>query len=467
MRISSLILGCIFLLNLLGAEGAHAIQAANDAARVYLLHDGVEAGQARIDLIQKAKKSITAQYFIYADDETSYVSLALLREAAHRGVRVRILVDALFNGIPIELREYLQYEGVEIREYHQVKLSKLKWVTRRLHDKVLIIDDEEMITGGRNIQNDYYNLPGDNQYIDRDAYVKGEVVSQAVNHFEELWNSKEVGPVPFGSYTRAVMNARCEIKTSDDRRRCEMLKRFVTHRVKKRKKQLDSSLEYLYGQSAFCPTSGRDWAAEGKPTQNIRFISDPVGKDKRVFGTGPKLVELINSAQKYIIAESPYFVPDKDFFKALKAAVDRGVEVKVLTNSAYSGDNLPVLISYYKSEQKDILKAGIKLLESKGPASVHAKSFVIDGKIAFVGSFNWDRSSYNYNSEVGIITEDEAIALELENDILSRMSTAWIIGSNGRPTNLEPGLSYPWEKGSSAIKRGFMRLMLPLYKRLL
>lgn len=431
---------------------------------LYVLNHGTEAAQARVDLINRAQKSITAQYFIYADDETSLVSLALLREAARRGVKVRIIVDAFFNGIPKALRHHFLQEGIEIMEYHPFRITKLKWLTRRMHDKVLIVDEEEMITGGRNISNDYYDLPGPYAYRDRDVYVKGPVVKQAVDYFEALWTSREVKRTSFGQFTDRVIfgfkNNRRHKGTSGD----------VSIRNSYREKiaLLDNALTYLEDSSnGFTFDSGRDWAADGVNVQSVHFISDPVGQKDRSRGTGKDIIDLINSAERLVVVESPYLVPHEDLFEALANAVKRGVEIKIVTNSAYSGDNTPVLISYYRSERRDLLKAGIQIWEYYGEQSLHGKSLVVDNKLTYIGSFNFDRLSQNYNTEVGVVVDDPEIARITQEDIEDRMKGAWRILPDGTPEGKPEDLRYPFPKSKNGVMTKVMRLLLPLYKRYL
>ncbi len=465
----------IFALIVLTFDLSYAFQEASptrEQSLLKVLSNPVEAGQARIDLIQGAKKSITAQYFIYADDAASFVGLALLREAARRGVKVRLIIDSMYNGIPVELRELLQVEGIEIREYHPINILHLRWITHRMHDKVLIIDEEEMITGGRNIENDYYEIPGGHKFKDRDIYVKGSgVVSQATTYFNQMWEDKKnVKPTSFGVYTKKRMDDECLLGGFDNRRLCTMQRDHLRTKYVSAVKTLNNALKFLGGegvlQHEFQLQSDRSWASNAVLVSKARFLSDPVLNKGP--GIDDSIISLINAAQVSFIAETPYLAPDVEMLDALAAAVKRGVDVRILTNSSYSGDSRAVLISYYKSEQKEMLQRGIKLWEYKGPETIHSKSFVVDDTLTFIGSFNFDRMSFNLNREVGIVTDDKEISAVTRESIEERMQGAWEIGEDGRPLEtLQPEQSYPWKQGTNGVITKIMRLLLPLYKHII
>lgn len=445
-------------------------QALAEDSKILQLDDGVVAGQARIDLIQSANRSITAQYFIYADDETSYVALALFREAARRGVRVRIIVDAFYNGIPKGLREYLTLEGVEIMEYHPINLFKPGTLIRRMHDKVLIVDERQMIAGGRNIQNDYFTLPGKYQYDDRDLYVEGgEAVASAARYFEELWQSPQVRKLQVGMYNQAFISGDCtQMKLLQrDIDHCERRQQRIRKEYKEQLRLLDSALLYLNGPSPFVAKSQIALSDQAKSVPQVRFVHDPVGKKDEWVGTGPAILELFDSAKHEIVIESPYASPHDLAYEALQRARDRGVRIVLLTNSPTSGDNGPALVGYYKEDKKKFLEMGVELFEYRGPHSIHAKTYVVDGRRAYVGSYNLDRLSHKYNTETGVLFEDEEVAQSILADIEEAQQNSFIIGSDGKPTNLRPGEKYPWRKGKKGLRIRILEVLLPFYRHLI
>src|ERR1700736_5775220 len=140
------------LLALTIAATAHA-----DVFRV--LDDDREAAQARVDLIQQARSEIGAVYFLAHNDRITITALALLREARRRGVaNVRVIVDANFQHIPRAVLAHLRDEGVEVRVYHELTFRHPSWLWHRMHEKVVVVDGERYIAGGRNLAEEYFGL---------------------------------------------------------------------------------------------------------------------------------------------------------------------------------------------------------------------------------------------------------------------------------------------------------------------
>ena len=156
----------------------------------------------RVDLIQQAKRSIDAQYYIVGDDYFTYAGLALLRDAARRGCRVRVIIDGRSNKISPDVHAHLRQEKIFVKIYHPMTLRKFSWLVRRMHDKGLDVDGKQMIRGGRNVEGDYFGYAHRN-FVDRDVYVEGKAVADSSAYFDELWNSGEVVPVKVNDPTGA------------------------------------------------------------------------------------------------------------------------------------------------------------------------------------------------------------------------------------------------------------------------
>jgi putative cardiolipin synthase len=167
------------------AATAHA-----DVFRV--LDDDRDAAQARVDIIQQARNEIAAVYFLAHNDRITITALALLRDARRRGVgNVRLIVDANFQHIPRAVLAYLRDEGVEVRVYHAITFHHPSWLFHRMHEKVVVVDGERYIAGGRNLGEEYFGLRKRN-FVDRDVYVDGHSAAQAQKRFEDLWGSSDV-----------------------------------------------------------------------------------------------------------------------------------------------------------------------------------------------------------------------------------------------------------------------------------
>jgi putative cardiolipin synthase len=163
-------------------------------------------------------------------------------------------------------------------------------------------------------------------------------------------------------------------------------------------------------------------------TQSVRIISDPPEKvrgEKTRSWLMRELLPVLKSSQKYLEIASPYFIPGRKGAAILSDLVASGTQVTVLTNSLAATD-VATVHGAYANYRKRLLRAGIRLFElqpfsrqanisvfgSKG-ASLHTKAFTVDGKIGFVGSFNFDPRSVSLNAEMGVLFEDERLVAEL------------------------------------------------------
>lgn len=376
-----------------------ATPAAADVFRV--LDDPRDAAQARVDLIQQAKHEIHALYFLARNDRITLTALALLRDARRRGVgSVRLIVDANFHRIPKAVLAHLRDEGVEVRVYHPFTLRHPSWLFRRMHEKVVVVDGKRYIAGGRNLAESYFGLAEKKNYVDRDVYVEGPSAADADRHFEKLWSSRHVAQlkVRVSKLEKAQAAAMLDAALCDD---------FI---------ELDT---------------GTDWSAGQKDVATVRFLHDPLWSESGGTRVAGRLMEVIDGAGTSIVIESPYLVPSKSLLELLEKKLKQGVYVQIVTNSLRSADGVLPQAGYLKYRRR-LARAGIDVREYKGPDPLHAKTYVIDGRIVLVGSYNLDPRSQNLNSEVMCMVEDEELARELLESIDVHLANAWTVKRNGR-----------------------------------
>lgn len=355
------------------------------ADKVRILENPVDASQARVDLIQQAKHSIDAQYYIVGDDYYTLAGLALLRDAARRGCKVRLLIDAQSNKVPPAVQAHLRQEGVIVKIYHPFRVDKLLWVFRRMHDKGLNVDHQRMIRGGRNIEGSYYGYEKRN-FIDRDVYVEGESTREAADYFDELWNSSEVALV--------------RVKTG-------------AAEIEEGRKSLDAARSRLQKGKIVKLNTGRDWSAGAREVARVEFLHDPVGKKEKAPGIAQELRKKLRQVRHSVLIETPYLIPTKELLVDLEDARRAGVKkIELITNSLASNDSMMVQLGY-EVAKKDLQKRGARLWEFKGPDTLHSKSAVLDDRLALIGSFNIDPRSQHLNTETAVAIYDEAIARQL------------------------------------------------------
>jgi cardiolipin synthase C len=357
-----------------------------NADRVRIIEDPREASQIRVDLIQQAKRSIDAQYYIVGDDYFTYAGLALLRDAARRGCQVRLIIDGLSNKIPKPVHAHLRREKVFIKIYHPFMLAKLGWTVRRMHDKGLDVDRKRMIRGGRNVEGDYFGYAEKN-FIDRDVYVDGKAVAESEAYFDRLWNSREVVAPKIDDPSGA--------------------------RAEEGGRMLDAARKRLRASKIVRLNTGNDWSARSREVGRVDFMHDPVGKKGREFGIAQELRQALRNTRKSVIIETPYLVPTKELFTDIDYLKKRGVKkIEMITNSISSNDSILVQLGY-ETAKKKLLRLGVELWEYKGPDCLHAKSAVLDDRLALIGSFNIDPRSQHLNTETAVAINDRTTAQQL------------------------------------------------------
>lgn len=397
-----------------------AFTAQADVLRI--LEDPSDAAQARVDVIQQARREINALYFLARNDRVTMTALALLRDAQRSGVTSRLVVDSYFHHIPKSVLAHLRDEGVEVKVYHPLTLRHPSWIVRRLHEKLIVADGERYITGGRNLAESYFGLAKKN-YVDRDVYVEGRSAADAAAHFETLWNSKHVA------------NLRVHVSQKEKRRAAALLDRVMS--------------ELRCGAGLAQLDTGRDWSASGTLAANVRFLHDPLGDGIRV---GTRVAELFENAKTSIVIESPYLVPSRALRELLERKQAEGVRVQIITNSFRSTDGFLPYAGYLRYGRR-LARAGIDVREFKGPDMLHAKSAVIDGRIVIIGSYNIDPRSHYLDLEAICVAEDEELARRLLGAINVHVENAWKVDREPPPI-----------PRTTSLGLGAVQLLLPLFE---
>ncbi|MFZ5574166.1 MAG: phospholipase D family protein [Pseudomonadota bacterium] len=417
----------------------------------YLLDTGESALLARAWLADHAERSIEVQYFIWSSDNVGILATEALLRAAERGVRVRVIVDDLLIDAPDKtLLALAKHPNIDIRIYnpkHKVGtplharvvnvLADFRGVNQRMHDKTFIVDGKVGITGGRNMADEYFDYDQEYTFRDRDVLLMGEAVATMRANFEVFWASRLAVPVEDRFDGLGLMQKHVEVSDA-------------------RVRQVYAELHAYAGQPEnFAPEVRAaidaapavfEQVARDLAWGPVEFIHDAPGKNGRRWGlggggkSGAALARLVAGAQSEILIQSPYLVLTDEAKALFQAAVARGVKVRILTNSLASTDNLQAF-SGYRKQRKALLKLGLDIREYKpdpanraalfsrvnAPAvppvfALHAKGMVVDGRIAYIGTFNLDPRSENLNTEVGAIIRHEGLAQRLRTIMVADMA---------------------------------------------
>ena len=411
---------------LLGRAVAPLIAANPGKTGVHPLFDPRDAFAARVVFAGAAQKSLDLQYYIWHGDTVGNLMFEALWRAADRGVRVRLLLDdhntagqdrtiAALDGHPnIEVRLYnpLAHRGVRALDF----VTDFTRVNRRMHNKSFTADNQVAVVGGRNIGNEYFGAGSGVVFADLDVAVIGAVVAEVSREFDLYWNSPSAYPAASFVGT-AVADAVRDLQakfgeTRSSREAAAYLEAVARSPLVARLLERKVAFEWT-GAKVYHDDPAKTLDADER-------------RDDLLF---PKLLEAMGRPQTRLDLVSPYFVPGDGGAALLVAAAGRGVEVRILTNSLASSDEGAVHAGYAK-RRADLLRAGVRLyelkptaamearakqdgLESKGPAGLHAKTFAVDGKRIFVGSFNMDPRSLHLNTEMGVVLDSPVLARAL------------------------------------------------------
>ena len=441
-----------------------------------MLSGGYDALLLRVHLIRHARISIDVQTFIWANDECGRLIIYELIEAARRGVKVRIIADNLFSEQDPATVAFVSTASpnLEVKLYRPA-LSRLKpslmhtmvasmqsfhAVNQRMHNKVMLFDEAVLITGGRNIENSYFDHSTEMDYRDRDVLVVGKAVRDAVTSFEQFWNYR------YSVASRELSDVHAQISSGSFRR-------------------FDARSDYDFG--SFFRQLDREandadlissrFATRLNPVSHAVFISDEPGKSPGFFSKTARITKelrkTIEKAEKSVVVQTPYLVLSNPARRMILEMQRKNptLRIKISSNSFASTDNLLAYSANYRLRNRYVEELNLQVYEFKPhPAtlrtlfprydelfdlasqrmvagqqdrlpflSIHAKSMVVDDRVAFIGSYNLDPRSENLNTEVGLLIEDETLASELRAEIESDMrpENSWVVARRSMPLRLE------------------------------
>jgi putative cardiolipin synthase len=453
-----------------------------------LLPDGLDAFVARAVLAQRAERSIDTQYYMWHDDEVGHLLAYQLLVAADRGVRVRLLLDDIDEGgRDLNIAVYDRHPNIEVRLFNPFGRNTgrtLQYVTgfgkqtRRAHNKTYTVDNQATILGGRNIGDEYFSADPNLAFADLDVLAIGPVAQEVSRSFDEYWNS----PLSYPIASLVEIQPTDEELQQGQQRRADYTAAEKDSAYLQRLADSDLSNSIRNQSVEFIWGNGKVYA---DPPEKL---SQSTGDSDYQMWTDVK--PYMAGARKEIIILSPYFVPGKSGVTFLKQLRERGVRVRILTNSLASTD-VGIVHAGYSRYRKALLRAGVELYElnkvtskeerrawSKGEigrakSSLHAKSFVVDRETIFIGSLNLDARSVVQNTEIGVVLksaemggrvvdnfdqriDEVAFRLALEEDEQGYEQLRWHGLVDGEPVTFtaDPYTSF-WRR----FGVGFMRLL--------
>ncbi len=406
---------------------------------VYVLEDGGGALVTRAWLCENAQKSIDIQYFIFSTDNVGLIACDYLIHAADRGVKVRILVDDIM--VDAEIEDVLMldsHENIEIKIYNPgVNLGKnifakvkkfttdFRGANQRMHNKTFTVDGKVVITGGRNVADEYFDYDHEYNFRDRDILLLGPITATVQQSFTDFWTS---------DFSQDVSSLVGELPENlKDPHRFDKLHEYACDpsnfwpQVREEIENLPQAFDKIVDEGRMI------WL------DSVQFVSDIPGKNDGSHGlqgggvTTDSLVAFLARAQMSVDIQSPYLITTETSRALFKAAVDRGVRVRILTNSLASTDNVEAFSSY-QSDRGALLETGVEVYEFRPDAQermdimtgtlqdtlryapifgLHAKTMVVDRETTIIGTFNLDPRSANLNTECLVITRSKELSAKV------------------------------------------------------
>jgi cardiolipin synthase A/B len=322
--------------------------------KIELLHNGKMIFPAMLEAIRGAQESVNFEAFLFHSGEVGSQFRDALAERARAGVEVRVMLDGLGSAFALDNSyvEELKRAGCSFAYYHPAPSWRLDRLNRRTHRRVLVVDGRIGFTGGVGFSDEWQgDADSPEHWREVHARLEGPIVGNLQAAFQKHW-LKEVG-------------------------------------------------ETLSGKGQF---------PELAPAGNLR--AQVVASES--FSAAPlSLVQAVafSAAQKSIYITNAYCAPSGSQTRALVAAVERGVDVRLLLPGKHNDQ--PATKAAGRTAYGELLKGGVKIYEFQ-PTMIHSKTMVIDGVFSVFGSSNFDARSAQINEELDVTVYDEDFGREMQ-----------------------------------------------------
>ena len=319
-----------------------------------VLRNGDRIFPAMLAAIDAAERSVDLMTYVYWKGDIAERFAEALSAAARRGVRVRLLIDAV-GGLQIEkgLVDRMDEAGVHVEWFRKPWLNSPLKQNHRCHRKVLVVDEEVAFTGGVGIAEEWCgDARNEGEWRDTHVEIRGPAVDGLTAAFAQNW--AESGRDLYDDTDRFPQQ----------------------------------------------PQAGSTVAEVVRGSASIGW--DDLQTTFRV---------LLDTAEERLRLATAYFAPDEFFLDRLCAAAERGVEIDVLLPGPHADKRVCQLAS--EATYDRLVTCGVRVWNFQ-PAMMHAKIMTVDGRVAVVGSSNFNRRSLDHDEEVLLVALDTEVARVLE-----------------------------------------------------
>jgi cardiolipin synthase len=339
------------------AVGGAAGQPTVHGNTVDLYQNGDEIFPPMLEAIGGAKSTVHFSTYVFWDGTIPNTFADAFSAAAQRGVTVRVILDSE-GASPMKkaVAARMRAAGVRVSWFHRARWYDWARYNRRTHRRLLVVDGTVAFTGGVGIADEWSgHAQSAKHWRDTHVRITGPGVTALQSAFLDNWNTCE---------NELLLNDR------------------------------DFPVQ---------PHTGAITIAA--------IVSTPSN------GTSPAqrvMAACVAAAEHSLHITNPYFIPTRGFRRALRAAVERGVQVQVVMPGPHHDQ--PIVRRASRHTWRSLVTRGVELYEYQ-PTMIHAKTLVVDDAVILVGSINFDPRSFSLNAEAGIVAADGTLA--------ARMNTAF------------------------------------------
>ena len=345
----------------------------------------------RLRMINNAKSKIVMITYMMRADHSGTDVIAALVDAAKRGVDIYILIDSVSSKIQcLQSREicYLaSFKNVCFCLYNPFFFHNPFRLTFRMHDKILAIDDDVYMIGGRNVLDVSIGNYVSKFNIDRDVVVVQEPGCKepsihSINHYIALLQKDCAIEV----FKKGIAEQYVE----------EVAKRMAVHHASMCEAHPMIMLD-MHGteKDVFYPSDSISLII-GDP--NYRF------KGLEIWS---QLVRLMKSGEN-VLVQTPYMMCNNLMYQGISEVIKAVQSFAIITNAPEAGANF-FGCADYMNQRKKIQRKGIRVYECSAGQSLHTKSIMIDNDISVIGSFNFDTRSAYMDTELMLVIHSEEL----------------------------------------------------------
>jgi putative cardiolipin synthase len=380
----------------------------------HLLNTGDEAMEWRLRLIDSASQSLDLQTFLWKDDRTGLKILRHIYEAADRGVRVRILLDDTFTAnLDDAIWEIDHHPNIEFRVYNPfarrsnsiavrqlLNLGDFSRVDHRMHNKLMVVDNNAAIVGGRNLADEYFGAHDVANFRDLEVLTAGPAVQSLSRQFDDYWNSDWSYPA-------------VDLISKPPSMKPQEFEAWILATVEQGLVEGSAAREQAWKKIATAGVAGEVVVFADNPATD-----NPANAEEFPTQLAEQLIGWIRMAQHELILVSAYLIPTVELEQAIEQAEKRGVRVRILTNSLRSNNHVAAH-SAYRHHVKRLVGHGAEVHEVRVFAKdrgvymeqpvvdkhlgLHGKMLLIDDHLSYIGSANLDPRSLRLNTEMGLL----------------------------------------------------------------